>query len=239
MIFNEHIPGPGHSFSQFPGKNYFSQFSHPEQESQEDTERDIARHILNGLIFNKKRRETSKATLLPSSGDGTEKKFHGETSLFNGCTYTQREICNHVLEGKKLIKRFKLQQKWGKPQNVLTVASFEGDDEKRSTLASNTYSFNGCLLLTCFIITKLIIYSFYHHNNENLWESSPLHLLHRYWSEIRFGVRIQRAGQHTPHHDVPGIPNRICQSSDRPHFVNKKSQRNTPLPLPNRYWQEP
>ena len=106
-------------------------------------------------------------------------------------------------------------------------------------VTSNTYSFNGCLLVTCFIITKLIIYSFYHHNNENLGGSAPLHLLHRYWSEIRFGVRIQRAGQHTPHHDVPGMPNRICQSSDRPHFVNKKSQRNTPLPLPNRYWQEP
>ena len=89
VIFNEHIPSPGHSFSQFPVRNYFS---HPEQESQEDTERDIAHHILNGLIFNKKRRETSKATLLPSSGDGTEKKFHGETSLFNGCTYTQRDL---------------------------------------------------------------------------------------------------------------------------------------------------
>ena len=64
-----------------------------------------------------------------------------ETSLINGCThtrtltlelYTQREICNHVLEGKKLIKRFKLQQKLNeeKPQKVLIIASFEGDDEK-------------------------------------------------------------------------------------------------------------
>ena len=35
------------------------------------------------------------------------------------------------------------------------VASFEGDDEMRSTLASNTSSFNGCLRLT--IVTKLII----------------------------------------------------------------------------------
>ena len=46
-------------------------------------------------------------------------------------SYTGRDICNHVLEGKKLNKRFKLQQKVKKkPQKVLIVASFEGDDEK-------------------------------------------------------------------------------------------------------------
>ena len=43
---------------------------------------------------------------------------------------TQREICNHVLEGKKLMKRFKLQQKEKKTQKVLIIAFFEGDDEK-------------------------------------------------------------------------------------------------------------
>ena len=40
--------------------------------------------------------------------------------------YTLRKIYNHVLEGKKLIKRFKHQHK----VKVFTVASFEGDDEK-------------------------------------------------------------------------------------------------------------
>ena len=46
-------------------------------------------------------------------------------------SHTHREICNHVLEGKKIIKRFKLEQKVKKkPQKVLIVASFEGDDEK-------------------------------------------------------------------------------------------------------------
>ena len=46
-------------------------------------------------------------------------------------SYTHREICNLVLEGKKLIKRFKLQQKVKKkPQRVVIVGSFEEDDEK-------------------------------------------------------------------------------------------------------------
>ena len=54
-----------------------------------------------------------------------------ETSLFNGCTHTEREICNRVSGGKKLIKRFKLLQKVKKkPQKVLIGTSFEGDDEK-------------------------------------------------------------------------------------------------------------
>ena len=43
-------------------------------------------------------------------------------------SYTHTEI---FLEGEKLIKRFKLQQKVKKkPQKVLIIASFEGDDEK-------------------------------------------------------------------------------------------------------------
>jgi len=48
---------------------------------------------------------------------------HTHTQL---ASYTHREICNHVLEGKRLLKRIKLE----KPQKVLNVASFEGDDEK-------------------------------------------------------------------------------------------------------------
>ena len=47
-------------------------------------------------------------------------------------TNTQREICNHVLEGKKNSSKglnFNKKVK-KKPQKVLIVASFEGDDEK-------------------------------------------------------------------------------------------------------------
>ena len=65
---------------------------------------------------------------------------------------TQREICNHVLEGKILIKRLKLQQESEeKPQKVVIVASFEGDEKAYSVLASNTSSFNRCPGLMCFI----------------------------------------------------------------------------------------
>ena len=42
------------------------------------------------------------------------------------------QICNHVLEGKKLIKRFKLQQivKKNHKRYSLYIASFEEDNEK-------------------------------------------------------------------------------------------------------------
>ena len=47
------------------------------------------------------------------------------------CSYRQKEICNHVLEGRKIIKRFILQQTTEeKLQKILIVESFEGDDEK-------------------------------------------------------------------------------------------------------------
>ena len=45
---------------------------------------------------------------------------------------THTEICNHVLEGKKLIKRFKLQQivKKNHKRYSFYIASFEEDNEK-------------------------------------------------------------------------------------------------------------
>ena len=53
---------------------------------------------------------------------------HTHTQL---ASYTHREICNHVLERKKIVKKFKLEQKMKKnPQKALIVASFKGDDEK-------------------------------------------------------------------------------------------------------------
>ena len=53
-----------------------------------------------------------------------------ETSLFNGCTHTQGEICNPILEGKSSSKGLTSTKSEEKPQKVLIVASFEGDDEK-------------------------------------------------------------------------------------------------------------
>ena len=61
-----------------------------------------------------------------------------ETSLFNGCicthtqlaSYTQREICNHVLREKTPQKVQTSTKTEEKPQKVLIAASFEGDDEK-------------------------------------------------------------------------------------------------------------
>ena len=97
-------------------------FSHTEQ-NRSKIKGDIGRHILNGLNFNIKRRETSNATHLTIFWGRHWKKIPMialETSLFHGCAhthththtcYTYTEICNHVLGGNKLFKRFKLQQK--------------------------------------------------------------------------------------------------------------------------------
>ena len=40
------------------------------------------------------------------------------------------EICKHFLEGKKLLKMFKLKKKKENAQKVLIVAYFKGDVEK-------------------------------------------------------------------------------------------------------------
>ena len=76
-----------------------------------------------------------------------------ETSLFNGCicthtqlaSYTEREICNHVLEGKRLLKRFKLQPKLKKnPKRYSSQHLLKETMKKHNTLASKTSSLNGC-----------------------------------------------------------------------------------------------
>ena len=50
--------------------------------------------------------------------------------------------------------------------------------KKHTTRASNTFSFTGCLHLTCLKVTKLIIDRDYHH--EILRGSTLLHLPYRY-----------------------------------------------------------
>ena len=44
--------------------------------------------------------------------------------------YTQRKICNHVLEGKNSSKDMNFKKSEEKAQKVLIVSSFEGEDEK-------------------------------------------------------------------------------------------------------------
>ena len=163
-----------------------------------------------------------------------------EMSVFNGCRHT--EICNHVLEGKKLIKRFKLQQRVKKNHRRYSLwHRLKETMKKHSMLASNTSSLNLCLCLMSFIANNFIVFITIGKNNENSQGSFPLHLSQRYWSEIRFGVRIWRARQHPPtvksqEHPPPPIFQLIINDSIQ--FANKKSWRSTALHLPNRYWSE-
>ena len=61
------------------------------------------------------------------------------------------EICHYVSEGKKLIKRFKLEQKGKKNHKRYSSQHLSKDTmKKHSRPASNTSSFNGCLCLTFF-----------------------------------------------------------------------------------------
>ena len=117
------------------------------------------------------------------------------------------------LEGKRLIKRFKLQQKVKKnPKRYSSLGSIfwrRRWKTEQSELAVKASSFNGCLHLTCLIVTKLGIDSVHHHDNENPRGSTPLHLPHRCLSKIRSRVRIWRAGQHTSttkYQKCPPIP---------------------------------
>ena len=96
--------------------------------------------------------------------------------------YTRREIYNHVSEGKNLIKRFQLQHKVRKnPKSYSSEHLLKETMKKQIMLASNTSSFNGCLRLTYFIVTKLTIDSVHHyHDDENPLGSTPLHLPYGY-----------------------------------------------------------
>ena len=185
------------------------------------TWRDIGRHILTGLNFNKKQRETSKAThptifwkrhwkkcsdslrdvfilwmythslphatildkingkprppLPPKSRMVKWRVFalRAPSSLIWGgwgfavpfyfvqdCSCTERErerleICYYVLEGKKLCKRFKLEQKVKKNRKRYSSQHLSKDTmKKHSRPASNTFSFNGCLCLTFVKVAK-------------------------------------------------------------------------------------
>ena len=101
--------------------------------------------------------------------------------------------------------------------------------KKHSTLASNTSSFNGCLRLTCFIVAKLIIYSVYHHNNENPRRSTYL---------LGLGSGFGEPDNTPPTTNCQEYP-RIWQLIiDRVHVVDKEYRSGTPLHLPNRYLSE-
>ena len=57
--------------------------------------------------------------------------------------HTDRDLQSRFGREKNSSKGLNFNESEEKPQKVLIVASFEGDDEDQSTLASNTYSFNG------------------------------------------------------------------------------------------------
>ena len=125
---------------------------HTQNKNRNKIKRDTGRYIFNGLNFNIKRRETSKAThptifckrhWKESANDSFRDVFI-QWMYTQTHTHTQREIWNHVLERKKLVKRFKLQQKV-KKKKTQKVASFEGDDEKAQYASLKTSSFNDFL----------------------------------------------------------------------------------------------
>ena len=116
-IFGRDYLQYGHSF---PVRN---DFSHAEQESQWDKKRHLPSHFKWFNLQHKGNRDLpQKRPILPSFEEGTEKRANDSLrDVFIQWMYTHthtqhsshklKEICIHVLEGKKLIKRFKLQQK--------------------------------------------------------------------------------------------------------------------------------
>ena len=110
----------GHSFAVLQGMTFHTQ----RKINRNNIKRDIGFHILNGLNFNKKRRETSKATHSTIFWKRHWKKWndslrdvfiqkmysHKHTHTHSSCT--QREICNHVLEEKNSAKGLNFNKKW-------------------------------------------------------------------------------------------------------------------------------
>ena len=186
--------------------------------------RDTGRHILNGLTLNIKRRATSKVTHPIIFWKGTENKC--QLSLVNRCSHahthhTQTQATH--LEGKRLIKRFKLQQKVKKnPKRYSSLRSIFWRRQwktEQSELAVKGSSFNGCLPLTCLIVTKLRIDSVHHHDKENPRGSTPLHLPYRCLPKLRSRVRIWRAGQCPPSPPPPPPISKLI--TDSVHFWQK------------------
>ena len=71
-------------------------------------------------------------------------------------------------------------------------------------------------------------YVYRHDDNENPRESTPLHLLYRYWSEIRSRVRIWKAEQHTSLRIPGNTPSDCSVNNCSLHSVNQKSRRILP-----------
>ena len=122
--------------------------------------------------------------------------------------YTHTEICNHVLERNKTPKkRLNFNKKVKKdPKRYSSSHLLKETMKKRSTLASNTSSFNGCRCLTCFIVTLIIDTVHFFLTEKIPGGETPLRLPYRHWSETRENelslvwnsVRIWRSGRHNP-----------------------------------------
>ena len=108
----------------FPVRN---DFSRAEQESQKDKKRHWTSHFKRFKLQHKAKRNLKSDPsyhLLKKALIACEKvpMIAWETSLFNGCTYkhssyTHREICNYVLEGKNSSKGLNFNKKWRKTTN--------------------------------------------------------------------------------------------------------------------------
>ena len=87
---------------------------HMQNKNRSRIKKDINRHVLNDLNFNIKRRENLEAAHLPSFENGTDKNCQWQLERrrysmdvhthWTHSSHKRREICNHVLEGKKSFK---------------------------------------------------------------------------------------------------------------------------------------
>ena len=108
----------GHSFPVLQGMTFYTQ----RKINRNNIKRDIGCHILNGLNFNKKWRETLKASHSTifwkihwkkwndSLRDVFIQQMHSHKHSHSSCT--QREIYDHVLEEKNSAKGLNFNKKW-------------------------------------------------------------------------------------------------------------------------------
>ena len=147
--------------------------------------------LFNGLNLNIKRRETLKAThptIFWEEGTGKKCQCDNLRDVFIQWMYTHtlqphtERFAITFWKGKNSSKglNFNKQRRKTTKGTHRTQHLLKKTMKKHSMLASNSSSFNGCLCLTCFIVTKSIIDRVYRCDNEILQGSTPLHLPYRY-----------------------------------------------------------
>ena len=133
----------------------------------------------NGLNLNIKQRETLKAThptIFCEKGTGKQCQCDNLRDVFIQWMYTHtlqphtERFAIMFWKGKNSSKGLNFNKQWRKTTKGThrTQHLLKKTMKKHSTPASNASSFNGCLCLTCFIVTKSIIDPVYRHDNEIL-----------------------------------------------------------------------